>query len=244
MSPSTVKGNIYYYSPKFKDSPASKNVKEAVILEQIEKVFQKMIIPDYVMKDLKESLKTTHEAKNKYKIEAKEKILTRYKNIDRKLDNLLNMRIDESITQEIYDKKASSLQQEKKDLEVRIKQFDNADDKFAITVQYLLELSSRAYDLFKSSKPQQKRQPINFVLSNLALDGEKLHYDLNKPFDAILQLCEIPVFLFGLPSELLKNPIFSFLKEGGKRIFSPLRYENVFLNGKNRRAWYIIGVRF
>jgi len=91
------------------------------------------------------------------------------------------------ITQKEYDKKAYELKQEKRDLELEIKQLDNADEKFAVTVQYLLDLCSRAHELFKSSKPAQKRQLINFVLSNLALDEEKLDYDLNKPFDVIAQ---------------------------------------------------------
>ena len=96
------------------------------------------------------------------------------------------------ITQDTYNKKAHTLKQEKKDLEIKIGQFDDADEKFAITVHYLLKLSSRAYDLFKSPKPQQKRQLMNFVFSNLTLDGEKLHYDLNRPFDAIVQSADCP----------------------------------------------------
>jgi hypothetical protein len=34
---------------------------------------------------------------------------------------------------------------------------------------------------------EQQGQLLRFVFSNLSLDGEKLHYDLNKPFDAIGQ---------------------------------------------------------
>ena len=33
---------------------------------------------------------------------------------------------------------------------------------------------------------EQKRQLINFLLSNLKLEGKTLLYDVNKPFDAIL----------------------------------------------------------
>ena len=70
------------------------------------------------------------------------------------------------------------------------KQHTLADENFIITVNYLLDLSSRAYELFQSSKVDQKRQLLNFVLSNLRLEGKELLYDLKKPFDSMLVCAE------------------------------------------------------
>jgi site-specific DNA recombinase len=91
------------------------------------------------------------------------------------------------ITQDEYDKKAYELKQLQYDLEVKLRQHTEADEKFGITVNYLLNLASRAYELFESSKIEQKRQLINFLLSNLRLRGKTLLYDVNKPFDAVLK---------------------------------------------------------
>ncbi len=51
---------------------------------------------------------------------------------------------------------------------------------------------SRAYELFESSKVEQKRQIINFVLKNLKLRGKTLEFELKKPFDVLINLqnCE------------------------------------------------------
>lgn len=57
-----------------------------------------------------------------------------------------------------------------------------ADDSFRITVSALVSVASRAYELFASSKNEQKRQLINFMFSNLKLNGDKLEYDLRSPF--------------------------------------------------------------
>lgn len=62
---------------------------------------------------------------------------------------------------------------------------NDADEKFAITVSYLLTLSSRAYDIFKSSKPEEKRELMNFLLWNPTLKHGKLLYTYKKPFDII-----------------------------------------------------------
>lgn len=84
------------------------------------------------------------------------------------------------------------------DLDLNLKQHTEADEKFTITVNYLLNLASRAYELFESSKLEQKRQLINFLLSNLRLRGKTLLYDVNKPFDAILNANKCSDWLPGL----------------------------------------------
>ena len=92
------------------------------------------------------------------------------------------------ITQDEYDKKAYELKQFQYDLEFKLKQHTEADEKFGITINYLLNLASRAYELFESSKVEQKRQLINFLLSNLELRGKTLEFELKKPFDVLVNL--------------------------------------------------------
>jgi len=43
-----------------------------------------------------------------------------------------------------------------------------------------------AYELFESSKIEQKRKLINYVFSNLELEGVTLRYSLRKPFDLMV----------------------------------------------------------
>lgn len=69
-----------------------------------------------------------------------------------------------------------------------VKRVIEADENFSITVNYLLNLSLRAYELFESSKVEQKRQLINFVLSNLKLRGKNLEFELKKPFNVLINL--------------------------------------------------------
>lgn len=61
-----------------------------------------------------------------------------------------------------------------------------ADDRFTITLEHLVELSSRAGELFESSGTDEKRQLINFVFSNLELEGKNLAFTMREPFDCSL----------------------------------------------------------
>ena len=60
-----------------------------------------------------------------------------------------------------------------------------ADEDYYISSDYILNLASKAAELFESSEPQEKRQLLKFTLQNLVLDGTLVRYDEIKPFDAI-----------------------------------------------------------
>lgn len=67
-----------------------------------------------------------------------------------------------------------------------LKDYDQADENFLLTCSTVLELGRNAYQIFKSSEPNEKRQLLNFLLQNCLLDGKKLVFNLKMPFDAIL----------------------------------------------------------
>lgn len=60
-----------------------------------------------------------------------------------------------------------------------------ADGEYYISSDYILNLASRATELFESSEPIEKRQLLRFALQNLVLDGSLVRYDQIKPFDKI-----------------------------------------------------------
>lgn len=61
-----------------------------------------------------------------------------------------------------------------------------ADEAFYITANTVLNLASRARQLFESSEVDEKRQLLNFVFQNLVLEGEKLAHTLREPFSLIM----------------------------------------------------------
>jgi hypothetical protein len=63
---------------------------------------------------------------------------------------------DWSITQDEYDKKATELKQRQYELTDRLKKITESDENYSITTIALLNLVSRAPELFESSKVEQK----------------------------------------------------------------------------------------
>ena len=60
-----------------------------------------------------------------------------------------------------------------------------ADEQYYITSDYVLNLASRASELFESSEPQQKRLLLKETLQNLTLEGRLVRYNEIKPYDKI-----------------------------------------------------------
>jgi hypothetical protein len=71
----------------------------------------------------------------------------------------------------------------------------NADQTCLITAKTVLDLAKRVKEFFISSKLPEKQQLLNFVFSNLKLDGEKLLMTLREPFLTLTTMSRQPANL-------------------------------------------------
>jgi len=90
------------------------------------------------------------------------------------------------ITTNEYDSKCQELKDRQYEINDRLKNVLKADENFKVTVNTVLSLASKAYEIFESSNIEQKRKLINYVFSNLQLEGATLRYSLKKPFDLMV----------------------------------------------------------
>ena len=118
---------------------------------------------------------------NETPIWIKERVITK-----RKKTKLCALKLHWRITTDDYDKKCQELKTRQYNINDQIKKHLKADETFKITVNTVFSIASIAYELFESSKIEQKRKLINYVFSNLELDGVTLRYSLRKPFDLMV----------------------------------------------------------
>ena len=83
------------------------------------------------------------------------------------------------------------------DIDGRIEMLQNAEDNYYITAKYVLDLANHAYDLFKSSEVEERRQLMRLVLSNTRIEGKKVLFQAQKPFDMILKHSQLNFLLLG-----------------------------------------------
>ena len=62
-----------------------------------------------------------------------------------------------------------------------------ADEEYYNQAGRLLEVVSRASEIFRSSETEEKHEFMKFLFLNLTLNGEILEFTLRKPFDTIFE---------------------------------------------------------
>ena len=101
----------------------------------------------------------------------------------------------------------------------------DAEDNYYITAKYVLNLSSRAYDLFKSSEVEERRQLIKLVLSNTRIEGKKVRFEAQKPFLQILDFADRQAWLPLLNAFRNREIEFVFSFENIKTVFECLNQQ-------------------
>lgn len=75
---------------------------------------------------------------------------------------------------------------EMEDLDRKLVEYTNNDTSFQLTSAYLLELASKAKNIFERSQPEQKNKILSMLLANPTLKAKRLQLPLLKPFASAL----------------------------------------------------------
>ena len=205
ITPEKHKGYVYYHCTQFKGKHDAKWLREEVITAQLEKMFMRLRIPHDVLDQIVDTLSSVHQEKIAFHNKHHDELTKEQKKLTRMMDNLYLDKLKGSITENDYDKFYTTLRDQMTDVTVQLDRLQAAEDNYYITAKYLLDLSSRAYDLFVGSEVEEKRVIIKLVLSNLTLNGEKLVYDAHKPFNLLLDCSDDMLWLPEQDSNLRPN---------------------------------------
>lgn len=195
VTPEIKKGKYVYLRPNSKPNCTCKTIKEVEALKIVSKELKKMDMSDELIASMKDTLKASLEAKKKFNEFSVNSLQKQYKDIQKKLDALLDVRLEGSITKDEYDKKSNELRAEQYNIKTKLDKHVDADKEFAITLEYILDIASRSHELFESSGNEKKRRILNLVFSNFLLNGSKLEYELKRPFDMLVKKSSYPIIL-------------------------------------------------
>lgn len=138
------------------------------------------------MAEFVDSLNALNQARIDFQNQELGKLQKDQKTLNQMLDNLYLDKLKGRITDSEYDRFYQSLNNQLNEISIKLENFKEAEENYYITTKYLLDLTSRAYDLFLSSEVIQRRQLIKLVLSNLRIENGSVLYDVVKPFDLII----------------------------------------------------------
>lgn len=198
------KGHIYGKCTEYGGKHNAPWIREEDLAEQVKAVFASVTVPQHMLPDIISDIEKDHEGEQEHYKRKTGLLKKRYDDIDEEIKEMFRDRKKYNLRPQLFEEIVKEKEKEQEDLLEQLKDHGKADKVFVITASYILDIASRAVELFEaeSSKVDQKRYLINFVLSNLKLDGEKLVFDLKEPFDALAMMVKNQNWLHGQDSNL------------------------------------------
>ncbi|MGH2612508.1 MAG: hypothetical protein ACRDFB_05605, partial [Rhabdochlamydiaceae bacterium] len=161
-------------------------LREEEITKQFAQLLKRIQIPEEVLSEIIESLKTVHKGKSEFREEQFTQLNQEKDKYAKRLENMYKDKLDGCITADEYDKLYKEFRAKIEETDLKLSNLQKAEDDYYLTTGYLLELTNKACELFESSEIEEKRQLLKLIVQNPVLDGRIVKYSLLKPFDTIL----------------------------------------------------------
>lgn len=189
MSPELKKGKYIYYScTNAKRTCKREYIPEAKLLKPVYKVFKAFAdLPREAHVELVEDLRKLHEGEKYFNKQQITRIQAEYNRVQNRIDKLLDLHLDESITSQEYANKLQSLKRKQGTLTIELEEHTKGDYEFHITVDRVLNLTKNMKDIFDSSETKEKREIVNYLLQNPKVEDKQITFELKKPFDVVLE---------------------------------------------------------
>ncbi|MFA5086007.1 MAG: zinc ribbon domain-containing protein [Candidatus Paceibacterota bacterium] len=183
-------GNVhnytYYHCTKKKNPNCTqKNIKKECLEKQIIDILESIEIPS----EFKEWALDVLKEENAKEFVNKEIILSsqqkNYNSCIRRINNLIDMRANEEITEEEFSKKRKELTQEKEKIKIILENSDEQVNDWAEKATQLFSFAELAKTKFENGSLEDKKTILSCLGSNLSLKDDKLSIELQKPLRLI-----------------------------------------------------------
>lgn len=176
---------IYYRCTKFETACSQKPVRKETINTEAQKLCDSVHLSEnglaYVTAGLKQSLEEKRATHDK----DYDMLVREHSMLKNRLDKMYEDKLDGRVTDEFYDSKYSEYKNRLDNLAERIALHNKANISYYEFGRKILELAKNAGKLFEQAKPEEKRELLQFVLSNSTIKDSMPDFTLKQPFFSI-----------------------------------------------------------
>jgi site-specific DNA recombinase len=176
---------VYYRCTKFETVCSQKSIREEAIDIAARHLLDKIHLSEnglaYVVAGLKQSLEDKRSTHDK----DYDMLVREHSMLKNRLDKMYEDKLDGRVSDEFYDSKYTEYKSRLDDLTERIALHNKADTGYYEFGRKILELAKNAGNLFEQARPEEKRELLQFLLSNSKIKDSKPDFTLKQPFFAI-----------------------------------------------------------
>lgn len=186
---------VYYSCTNYKGMCKRLYVREEELLKPIEEKLKTLQVPEEKAGEIVEEFKNRNQEESNYHKQTLASLKTELAKVQNRIDSMVDLLLDGTISKEDYERKLDKLKADQQDIKAKIAEHENFNEESHLTVQKVFDLANNAYDLFKSSEPNQKRQLIDFLVQNCRLKDKTLIFTIREPFNNLLSYSYLRIWL-------------------------------------------------
>lgn len=188
----TQKGHIYYHctKPRGVEKCSQKFVREEIIDEQIEKLVEVISLNLKKLEVIKDIMSVSLEEESQFVQTSLDSLNKRYNDLQDQQSKLLDLYLKGKIKDELYAYKSQEIEGEMNTVNSELAKYKRADKAYIQEIEKFLYFCNEVPELFRSSRPELKRELLRFVVSNLVLKDKKLDFELKLPFNIVAKYSE------------------------------------------------------
>ncbi len=174
---------IYYHCTSGKGKCEGRTyLREEIIENAFAEALAGLKIPDDVVEWTKNALIESHTAEKEFHSTQVANLEKQYRTLQTKIEKSYDDKLAGSIDQDFWIEMNSRFRSEQSKIEEQLSGLREANTAYIDQGIHLMNLASRAADLFKNMNSDEKRELMNLVLSNPRILNGSIEYDLKKPF--------------------------------------------------------------
>lgn len=174
---------IYYHCSGHKGKCPEPYVREEVLEQKFTEILSGLVFDDEILSWISSALRESHADEKRFHAEAIDRLQSEYKRLQNRVETAYEDKLDGRIDVEFYDRKTGEWRDEQARIRDSIERHENANQSYMDQGVALIELASRAAELFEKQESREKRRLLNFVLSNCTWANGELTPIFRQPFD-------------------------------------------------------------
>ncbi len=181
---------IYYHCTKSKAACDELYYREEDLAPQFDAMVQRISIKPEMRNWLVQALKESHQEEVAYHQETAQRLQEALKRVKDRLDQVYADKLDGKVSERFWLEKSRQWEIEQDRILGQITAHKGADLRYLNDGVRLLELASRAYELYSKQSAEEKNKFLKIMLSNCTLQGGTLRPTYKKPFDILARGAE------------------------------------------------------
>lgn len=177
---------VYYHCAQGKGKCHQPYVRQENMDEQFARLLKDITIDTDVRDWIVEGLKSSQCDEKATREDELQRLTSAYNKTQARLDQIYTDKLEGLIAAEQYTRFQEKLRLDQDSYSEQINRIRDANRNYTDTAIRILELAEKAYSLYVTQDPTEKRKLLRLVLSKSTLDNGTLSVTYNKPFDLIL----------------------------------------------------------